>query len=83
MISCRGHSSRPALMPAANVVDICIGIMVAELHYEVGHGIDAGHRRASSLVRTMFTCRNVFSMSLSCFALRGEDTATVRSTIPW
>ena len=37
---------------------------------------------ASSFISAMFTCLKVFSMSLASSASRGEDTATVRSTIP-
>ena len=38
---------------------------------------------ASSFTSAMFTCLKVFSMSLASSASRGEDTATVRSTMPW
>ena len=36
---------------------------------------------ASSLIRAMLTCRNVFSISLVSSATRVESTGTVRSTI--
>jgi hypothetical protein len=38
---------------------------------------------ASSFASAMFTCRKVFSISLASSATHGEDTGTVRSTIPW
>jgi hypothetical protein len=37
---------------------------------------------ASSFISAILTCLKVFSISLASSASRGEDTATVRSTIP-